>query len=240
MALTPPTTLGKARLSVAIRCGQAQGNSVPENLTPLIDEKLRSAQKRLWLEAWWTRNLVRQSFPLTAGISDYDFPDNLSSEGVVNLAVLRASDSRVYDIQPGIRTDERNSAAISNNCPLRYTFEDQLIRLFPAPDALWSQLIIDGYLQPGAFTDPAENAVVDEEALITLGEILIKGHFGLPTVEEKSNFDRYLSQLRSRQSDGEGFQLGGPQSYRTQTVPRNRIVGSRSLWNVSGPNWRPW
>ncbi len=239
MSLSRPLTLGEIRQAVQIRCGLGTTGSLPIDQQALVDEKIRSAQRMLYANSWWTRQRRRFDITLVTDVSDYDWPDTLAPEFVGDVFVIRASDSREFKMMPGSRSGERNDAALSSGAPTLWEFIDGNLRVYPAPDDNWSGLTLWGYGDLPDFVDDTEECVVDNEALIQYGELLVKQHYEMPGIDRlESQLMRYIDDMRARQSDKRGVSLTGRQSIRMRPTPENRITRGPNTGDWS--DWHPW
>ncbi len=246
MAMPIRPTLGELRESLLRRVGLAAGGSAPANVMPVIDERIRQAERMLHTRIDFTHLWERRDVALTAGVNEYDWPDNVE---VGDLRWISAVNSDGYEarLSPGLRPIERNSAyptpqtdPVSWSQPLIYTIQNQVIRIGPTPDESWVKLTYEYYLAPGPMVDPEERCAIDGEALLMQAEILVKQHFGMPGIEPVAGqLTEYLKDLQGKQGDGDGFQMGGRQSIRIRPVRRNRVGdaagnGPFSRYNLSG------
>jgi hypothetical protein len=251
MAMPIRPTLGELRESLLRRVGLAAGGTAPANVLPIIDERIRQAERMLHTRIDFTHLWERMDVPLTAGVNEYDWPDNVE---VGDLRWISAVNQDGYEarLNPGMRPIERNSAYPTPQTdqtnwsqPLIYTIQNQVIRIGPTPDETWVRMVYEYYLAPGPMVDPEERCAIDPEALLMQAEILTKQHFGMPGIEPVVGMlDEYLKDLQAKQGDGDGFQLGGRQSIRIRPWRRNRVAEngrngpfSRNTLAGSGGGW---
>ncbi len=238
MSLSRPMTLGEIRTAVQIRCGLGTTGSLPIDQQALVDEKIRSAQRMLFTTSVWSRQRRKFEITLTEDVSDYDWPDTLAPEFTQRVFVIRASDSREFPLAPGSSERERNDSAISSSMPQLFDFIDGILRLYPAPDDNWSEIVLWGYGDLPEFVDDGEVCVVDNEALIQQAELFVKQHYTMPGTEAlERQLMKYLDDLRARNSDKRGISLTGRQSLWLRPTPENRIGGPNTGdWR----DWHPW
>ncbi len=243
MSLSPAPTLGEIRQEVLIRCGMATTGTLPQDQQQVVDSKIRSAQRQLFTNSWWSRIRQRTDIALITGTSIYDWPDAVSPETITDVQVVRLSDGKEYRVDQGIRSHERNTASTStNSCPTQFEYIDGTIKLYPAPDAaVWGLLRITSYGDIPAFIDDAERTVVDPEALIQFAELLLKQHYEMPGVGGlEKQLEKYLGNIRARQSTKEGLSLTGRQSILMRPKPDNRIARNRGGGAGVGDDWASW
>jgi hypothetical protein len=244
MALPLGITLSEARQAVLTRVGMALDGNLPANQNALVDEKLRSAQSQLYQLMHWTHMNKRRDSALAEGVTVYDFPDDCDPGQIQRIICVRESDGFEAVLQPGLRPSERNAFSndVSANLgvPARYEFEDETITIMPAPDAEWTVLRFEYYARPTKFIEDADRASVDAEALLMLGEILLKEHYTIPGTETlRQDLSGYLNRLKGKQSVGDGFQPGGNHAFhRRQQAKQHRFRGgdTKGGWAY----WRPW
>lgn len=244
MALVLQPTLGEIRTATLMRCGLASEGNVPRNIQGIIDEKIRSAQKQLYELFPWLVTFVQREVALVNEQAAYDIPDDTEPGKITFVVVSRINDGWLFEMDRGIRPDEMNyinQGMAKGSQPLRYEFIDQQIIVAPRPDTTYyDKLILYYYQIPGAFIEDAERAVVDGEALKMLAEILVKEHFGgQDTRQLRADMAQYIDRVKMKQSNGDGFQMGGHQSIATRTQRRNRFAWSSVRANT-WRDWRPW
>lgn len=238
-----PPTLADIRTDLVTRCGLASGATVPPRMQPLLDTRIRSAHAQIYELFPWVILTVDNMFDLSLGETDYDIPDNTEPAKIEEIGIRRISDGRVFPLEPGFTLGE-STAYVSqqtNQLPLRYRIIDGIIRLAPPPDTVYYDKLCMTYrLVPGPLVQDDERLAVDGESVLQLAEILMREHFGgVDTRGLRANFERYMTRLRVKQSNGAGFQMGGHQSIVVQTRPRNRF--NRLGWrNSSWQDFHPW
>jgi len=237
-------TLSEIRTATLARCGMAQEGNVPRNIAAILDEKIQSAQLQLYELFPWLVTYVTATIPLIDNESDYDIPDDTEPGKITYVAVHRISDGWVYELECGIRPNEMNyftQSTTKGTMPLRYDYIDNVMRVQPIADTdYYDNLQLAYFQRPNAFIQDTDRCVVDGEALKMFAEILVKQHFGGQATETlEKNLDRYVSRLKVKQSNGEGFQMGGHQSLVGKTQRRNRFAWSGINAN-SVRDWRPW
>lgn len=244
MALVLQPTLGEVRIATLLRCGLASEGNIPRSIQGIIDEKIRSAQKQLYKLFPWLATYVEREITLVDEQADYDIPDDTIPGKITFVVVRRKADGLLFEMDRGIRPDEMNyinQGVAKGSQPLRFEFIDQIMRIAPKPDTdYYDALVVYYYQIPGAFTEDAERAVVDGEALKMLSEILTKEHFGgQDTAQLRKDLDTYIDKTKMEQGNGDGFQMGGHQSIATRTQRRNRFAWSGVRANT-WRDWRPW
>jgi hypothetical protein len=242
VALQP--TLGELRHETLNRCGLATEGNVPRTIQDIIDSRIRSAQKQLYELFPWLATYVTGTITLANGVGDYDIPDDTEPGKITFVALNRISDGWVVELERGIRPAEMNyyaQAMTKGSMPLRFDFIDNVLRIAPVPDTTYYDVLKIAYFQtPPKMVEDSERAVVDGEALLMLTEILVKEHFGGQATEKlAAALDRYVDRVKMKQSNGEGFQMGGHQSLVGKTQKRNRFAWSGIQANT-WRDWRPW
>lgn len=231
MAMPVRPTLGELRESLLRRCGLATGGSAPANVMPLIDERIRQAERLLHTRIDFTHLWESRDIPMSPGVSAYDWPDRVNVGDLIRVSVVNG-DGYEYELETGLRPNERNTAypqpqtqQASWGTPSSYTVQNQVIYVGPTPTDEWATLRMEYYLAPGPMVDPEERCAVDPEALLMQAEILTKQHFGMPGIEPvQVQLREYLIDLQGKQGDGDGFQMGGRQSIRIRPQIRNRVI----------------
>jgi len=242
LALAP--TLAEVRSATLARCGLATEGNVPRNIQGILDEKIRSAQLQIYELFPWLVTYKTGVIPLSNSVSDYDIPDDTEPAKITFVAVHRISDGWTCELDVGIRPNEMNyftQSTTKGTMPLRYDFIDTVLRIAPVADtAYYDQLNLAYFQIPNAFREDSERAVVDGEALKMFSEILVKQHFGGQETDAlERHMARYIDRQMVKQSNGEGFQMGGHQSLVGKTQRRNRFAWSGINAN-SVRDWRPW
>jgi hypothetical protein len=246
MALALQPTLVELRQAVLSRCGLATEGNIPRAIQGVIDERIRSAQLQLYELFPWLVTYVQRDIELQSQVSDYDVPDDTEPGKITFVAVRRKQDGWIFVLDRGIRPDEMNyvnqqTIPIKGAMPLRFDFIDTIIRVAPIPDVdYYDYLQLAYYQTPGRLLEDSERCVVDGEALKMLSEILVKQHFGgQDTTKLEAQLAQYVDRVKMKQSNGEGFQMGGHQSLVGRTQRRNRFAWSAIRGNT-WRDWRPW
>lgn len=236
MTMPVRPTLGELTLSLLRRCGLASGGSVPANIAPILTERLSQAQTILHSNLDMTHLWFRQEVPLVPGTTVYDWPDDIEVGDLRTVIAVHIDGSEV-PLAPGMTSLERNSAfrTVGSDgspvidrpeawgAPVCFTIENGAITIGPAPDDQWTALRYEGFLSPQPFNDTTVRCAVDSEALLMKAEILVRQHFGMDTKGAEQAFAGYIDDLRTKQGDGEGFQVGGRQSIRLRPQARNKV-----------------
>ena len=190
---------------------------------------------------------MRRTIDLVAGESSYDFPDDIEPGQIFSpLYVRRVSDQRIFPLRPGINWLERNAATVAttNSIPRRYTFENQMIVIFPTPDiTLYDQLVFDAFTACTDLVSEEDMCSVDSEALIQMAEIMVRPRIGKPDVPGAAAIlAKYLDSLTTQSGDNGECLLGGATSAVVTPEGENRLVnrpvGWDEGWNPNG-NWGP-
>ena len=235
MAMPIRPTLRELRESVLLRIGMSPDGGAAARAAAQVDERIREAQEYIHLNLDFTHLWTRRAVPLTVGVTDYDWPDDVEV-GDLRRVVAARNDGYEIELASGLNTYERNSAYWNGstsaapqdtwNAPQLWTIENQIIKIAPAPDEYWTQLIFEAFIAPTPLVSDEDRCAVNGEALKKLAEALLKTHFGMPGAQEaKQAFNDFIEDLRTKQGDGEGFQLGGRQSARLAPDRRNRLGG---------------
>jgi hypothetical protein len=241
-ALQP--TLAEARQEVMNRCGLATEGNIPRAVQGTMDSRIRSAQKQLYELYPWLRNYVTGEITLSNGVRDYDVPDDTEPGEIDYISVRRISDGWVYPLERGVRPVERNyliSVPPANSMPMRFDFINGIIRIDPAPDTTYFDVLQLQYYQViVSLVEDTDRLVIDGEAVIMYAEILTKQHYGgQDTTKLENQLGLYIQKKMGKQGNGSGFQMGGHQSVIGKTQPRNRFFdrGGNGGW---GRGWWPW
>lgn len=246
MALSLTPSLQETREEVLTRNGYATSGNKAANVQALVDSFIRAAQRELFVRMNWTMNQKRTSITFITGQQLYDWPDDLEPGDIRTITVVHEN-GREYDVKMGLRTNERDSSrtagVVDEGRPVLATYVDKMLEFWPAPSSHYLTATIDYSLGSAALVDDAQRLVVDGEACIQLATMKFKRHLGLDVQPaDVATFERYLVDLQARQSTGEGFQLGGHQSFRQAVQKVNRVAAQRR--NGDGQpfstEWNPW
>ncbi len=243
MALAPRPTFAIVAEELLVNLGKSVAGNHSAPVMKLATSWLTTAHALLFREAEWIRLLDVFDIPLIEDQREYDIPDGLDPSRINNYLIVRADDSMEFDLGVGIRPNERNAARAASNRPLRIEVLDQQFRLWPAPDATWSTLRLEGIAIQSDFADPENDRIaVDKTALLLKATILGKIHYGMPGVDQlRAELFKYLDDVRAAESDGDGIQLGGPQAAAVENIKqRNRITRGRSRARNNNADFAPW
>lgn len=195
---TGHATLAELRARLMRRLGfGAQVANPPPGMADLLNDFLQSAQVLLYnrpngelrTERWF-------SWPLTAGVVKYDYPDNdeqnapqscpktLNPHQVTWVGIER--DGQWTALEQGIPPTLLSHAVTGR--PERYEFR-QCIQLWPAPDVTAGNLVVKGRFQLEPFTADAHTTTIDSEAVFLLALANAKAHYRQP------DGGSYISQL---------------------------------------------
>lgn len=246
MALAPEMRLVDLRAEVMDRCVLNRSGNQGARAQRVIDSQLRSAQRILYNQYDHTKRQIRAEIPLVSGVSQYDVPDTVNFGSIIApLYVKRLDDGRVFPIFPGINFAQRNAAiGLSgvSSIPFAYSFENQVINLYPTPDVtIYSAIVYDAFMALSPLTAEDDEASVDSEALLQLTEILARPRLGLPEIPNAmATHLEYLDGLLIKSGDDSRCIAGGETSMRvTPEGPYRydrRDTEWRTDWNPPG-NW---
>ncbi len=246
MALSLTPTLQETREEVLTRNGYATSGNKAANVQALVDSFVRAAQRELFVRMNWTMNQKRATLPLIQGQQQYDWPDDVEPGDIRTITVTHTN-GHEYDVGMGLRTNERDASrtdgVVDEGRPVLATYVDKMIEFWPAPSAEYLIATIDYSIGSSVLVDDADRLVVDGEACIQLATMKFKRHLGIDVArDDVATFERYLTDLQSRQSTGEGFQLGGHQSFRNAVQKVNRVAAQRRNGNGQpfSTEWNPW
>lgn len=239
-------TFGSAVHAVFIRCSMSTSGNQHARYIDLVREFVRSAHTQLYPEAEWTPALKRVEIVLSEGVQTYDWPDDIQP-GRINFAAIRDADGSEIQLDFGLRPNERDASrtdgAVRSETPRLLTFVNEDLELWPAPNAVWTTLVIDGVRSVNSLVDDDTPLIVDGELVVQSATMKFKRHLQLSvTREDVAEHERYLSRVKGMQSTGEGFQLGGHQSTRNWVQKRNRVgdAGSRTGTGATfSEDWNP-
>jgi hypothetical protein len=242
MAKRLQPTLAEIRSSILIRCGLSTSGSVPAASQAIIDERIRSAQEQLYLLHPQVARTVDGTITLSANETDYDIPDDTDEDNIAFVGVRRSSDGEVVQLDQGFTTEEATTFSDTASMPLRYKFIDGVLRIHPTPNVTeYDVLCLTYRTVPTPLVDDDERISIDAEALRMFAEIQMKEHFGgVDTMPLRADLGRYLDGIKSKQSDGTGFQMGGKVSAVTRTPRRNKFIESEMRTGLDSRHWRPW
>jgi hypothetical protein len=237
MALPAGMTLREATQEVLIRSGMGTKAGMNTNLDPLVQSYIRSAQAELHPMMEWTQLRAVIDIALIADQMQYDWPDNVSPGDIDFITAVRGSDGQEFPLEPGIRPSE-HTVSTTSGLPTRFDFTDEIIEIRPAPSSVYTGLKLYVVKEPAPLNNPDDRISIDAEAVVQRAVIKVRNHFGAPGVPLLVTLhEKYLSDVRAQQSTGDGFQLGGHQSWRTRVQRRDRLAtsrysnGWRSDWN---------
>lgn len=241
MALAPEKSLVQLRTAVMKRCVLNTSGNLGARAQGVIDECLNSAQRVLYYDHDYTRLQVRRTITLVDGVSSYDFPDDIEPGQIFSpIYVRRVSDERIFPLRPGVNWLERNAAqvATTNSIPRRYTFENQMLVIFPAPDTtLYDQLVFDAFTACTDLVSEEDVCAVDSEALIQMAEIMARPRIGKPAIAgADAILAKYLDSLQTQSGDDGECTLGGATSAVVTPEGENRLVSRPVGWDES---WQP-
>lgn len=177
-------------------------NRQPPGLMNYLTGALQDAQRTL-LRRFPTLRLNRYfSWPLTAGVALYDFPDNQESipaggdDGDVvcdkKLDPLSikwvgvVEDGRWRPLVQGIAPELHSN--VETGLPLRFDFR-QCIEIWPAPSSDGGELVIQGDFKIEPFADDEDTTSIDDHAVYLLALANAKAHYKQPDAQS------YVQQL---------------------------------------------
>lgn len=242
MAKRLQPTLAEIRSSILIRCGLSTAGSVPAASQAIVDERIRSAQEQLYLLHPQVARTVDGTIALSANETDYDIPDDTDEANIGFVGVRRVTSGEVLELEEGFTTEEATTYSDTASMPLRYKFIDGVLRIHPTPDVTeYDVLCLTYRTVPTPLVDDDERISIDAEALRMFAEIQMKEHFGgVDTLALRTDLGRYLDGIKSKQSSGAGFQMGGKVSAVTHTPRRNKFIESEIRKGGDRRLWRPW
>lgn len=224
-------TLTELRNSVLIRTGMNVTDGSAQQYFPVVDELLRRSQKELHLEAPWLRNYVRTLQNMTVGASDYDLPDDALISDMGRVSVVN-TDGKQYPLEYG--DGAVRNITTDNGHPIWYEIQDQIVRVYPAPDAEWVSLVYEYHKGPSDLVGETDRPTIEGEALIQRATFYLKRHtgFGGDWKTDREEHVRYLTRLRQEQGvvrtlNMRPFKPG--RGYRT--------VGNGAVYTST---WSPW
>lgn len=243
--MTLPTlpTLAYVRGEVLQRCGLGTRGNQGARAIPMVDSSIRQAIRKLQVQFPWTRLQTTKQIPLVTGVTQYDFPDTMDDADIEFVGAHNLSANRVSQMQPDPDRRLRNAYVNTTlTCPRYYWFEDGVINITPSPDStVWDYLVLDGYGSAVLPVMDGDFVPFDGEAIIQMTEALARPRMGLdvpPTLMQEMS--EYLSELRSRQGDGEGTMPGGTTSYKVRPENGGNRTGAPGQpgwdagWNPNG------
>lgn len=245
MALAPEKSLTDLTTEVMTRCVLNTAGNLGARALPLVRSCLNAAQRVLYYDHDYTRLQVRRNITLTNGVTAYDFPDDVEPGQIFNpIYVRRIEDQRIFPLSPGITWLERNAATVTltNSIPQRYTFENEMLTILPAPDTtLYDVLVYDAFLACTQLVNDSDKCVVDSEALIQLAELMVRPRIPLRKIDgADAMLAKYLDSLKTQSGDDSSCLLGGTTSAVVTPEGANRMlrreVGYDENWTPPG-NW---
>ena len=241
MSLTAPMTLGEIRDEVLVRVGAASQGNLGTRWHAKVESFVRSSLRQLFVEASWTVLKKTTTAALVVDDRVVDWPDDSEPGSIISIVVVDDEDNQ-YQLAPGLRPNERESARTPSGRPMLYTYTDGDIEIYPAPTEKYVGLIIDYTMSETVPIEADDEVFLDPEAVIMLTAMAFKRDQGLPTTgDDRAEYERYLSRMRARQGDGEGFVVGGAKT----DVPlrRNRVNRSKIRFGNGAPfteDWNPY
>lgn len=230
MSLPIQPTFAEIISEVLKSCGLSTDGQDPALVMPMVEARIRQAQSILVSEYPWLSALVEREIDTIQDVQDYDIPDDCDPSRVQAFGLVAAS-GEVRSLRPG--TAMADVPSWSGADPRRYDIIDGVFRIYPAPDPVkYPKLRIRYYQRPVPLVNETDRVAVDATALTMLAEILVRQQLGLSETKGiESVLSRYVETQRHRQSDGSGFVLGGPRSFRGWSWDRSALPSA---------SWRPW
>jgi hypothetical protein len=241
MALAPEKSLVELRNAVMERCVLNTTGNLGARAQKVVDSCLNSAQRVLYYDHDYTRLQVRRTITLSNGVTTYDFPDDIEPGQIFNpIYVRRLSDQRIFPLRPGINWMERNAAQVTttNSIPCRYTFENEMLTIAPAPDTtLYDALVYDAFLACTPLVGETDLCTIDSEALIQMAEIMVRPRMGLLAISgADAILAKYLDSLKTQSGDDGDCLLGGATSAVVTPEGTDRLVRRDVGWDEG---WQP-
>lgn len=207
------TTLGNLVTQLRVQLGHSTNPAVGSEFLDNIKEALRVAQKELWDEHDWRFLRVRKDKTINAGQRYYDFPTDMSMDGVESVSMQWGSEW--IPVEQGIEP-EHYSAFDSDNDErsdpiLRWDVIDTgtlQFEVWPLP-ATASTIRFMGKKSLGALTSETDTADLDDRLIV------LKAAVALETSEAKVKrldtlFGRRMTVVKGRLTSKERFNMGGP------------------------------
>lgn len=184
MALTSYDNLGEMTTAVLKRCGLGGQPNLVTDVVPQVEEYIRAAQLDLWNSYQFLRQRTRMSVALVTGQTLYPIPDGLDAGSIWRITASSADGKIQWDLDGGILTYDRTTAALQNPTfiyePSRYQLRDGCIEVLQAPTAMVTLLNIDAVLGPARLIQTTDIPTVDSEAIVRIATIALKGFKGIP------------------------------------------------------------
>lgn len=229
MPLDLQKTLSEARAEVLNRVGMGAQGDQTNPAHPLIDSFIRQAQRDVYFEADWIEIHRYTDVPLIALQSEYDWPDDTEPGQIIRMSVLN-DDNREEQLVGGIRPQDRSRQRnlTDGGLPALFGFQDGIIELLPFPSIDWVTLKIEYIASPSDLINDTDRLSFDSELIIRMAVVFTKDHYGMDNSKDEARLIKYINHIRSQQSDGGGFQLGGSQSrYVRRGTDRDRTSRRR-------------
>lgn len=192
-------TLAQLRKRLMTRLGYAaQAAFPPPGMKELLNDFLYSAQVVLSAREIGAFRTERWfSWPLTAGVRLYDYPDNDERNAPQECPAVIDPTKVTYvgverngvwtPIRKGIRTSSYTSDQLTG-LPQCYEFRN-CIELWPAPDETLGNLVIKARASLSRFSEDTDKTSIDSEAVYLLALANAKAHY------RQADASTYLSQL---------------------------------------------
>lgn len=246
MALAVSPTLAELRLSVATRINMGRQIRNSTALHDLVDEHIRSAFNLLVREAHWVIQEVTDETDLITGQHEYDVPDNIDV-GDIREITVESLLNREFPLVPGVAYYERNAFRVdrglesvptasdleaNSGLPLRWEVIDQLLHVYPAPDADEYPLMrVRGKAIPREPYGDSDRSFIDKEAHVLAAVIGLKKHYNMSGADNDERvLSRHLMNIRASQSDGEPVQIGPVRSQRYPSQVTRQPHGDRAMF----------
>ena len=228
MALPVGATLAEIRDRAATRLRFGGAGRLSTQAHANLDEWIFDAHAELVLEAPWIVLQQVEEIDLIDEQQSYDIPDGWLPGRINEITILSNQDGtqHEYRMEKGVRYYERDAFLdTTKSLPLRWTIENQLIEIYPKPDASeYQKMRLSGLKTPAPPREDTDRMVVDETALLQRVEMLGWINLGNPGRAEqlRTRHEKYLKNRRSQEALGEKIVLGGRRS-RIHNRPRRRL-----------------